>query len=183
MTAPPIQFAPLSLQTMEALIAGDLQAARTLSGAPLTEYFAADMVWLWKIRVEQLRREPERAEWIAAAVISVPEGEAVGVAGFHGPPDDGGMVEVSYSVDPRYRRRGFARAMLAALVDRATTDPHVAVVRATISPDNEASLATIAAFGFTKVGEQIDEEDGLEFLFELPVPEPVEGNQHSEGAS
>jgi hypothetical protein len=33
-------------------------------------------------------------------------------------------------------------------------------------PDNEGSLATIAGFGFVKVGEQWDEEDGLEFVFE-----------------
>jgi RimJ/RimL family protein N-acetyltransferase len=166
---PSITFAPLSLETLEALIVGDLEAARALSGAPLTEYFTDDLVWLWKIRVEQLRSEPERAEWIASAVISVPDGEVVGVAGFHGPPDDNGMVEVSYSVDPRFRRRGYAKAMLGALIERATSDPRVAIARASISPDNQASLATIAGFGFTKVGEQWDDEDGLELLFELPT--------------
>ena len=175
--APSIAFAPLSLQALEALVAGDLEAARAISGAPLTEYFTHDMVWLWKIRVEQLRSEPERAEWIASAVISVPDGEAVGVAGFHGPPDDNGMVEVSYSVDPRFRRRGYAKAMLSALIDRATADPRVAVARASISPENQASLATIAGFGFTKVGEQFDDEDGLELLFEVPTPQRSKGAQ------
>jgi len=40
------------------------------------------------------------------------------------------------------------------------------VVRASISPDNVASLATIAGFGFVRAGEQWDAEDGLELLFE-----------------
>ena len=56
--------------------------------------------------------------------------------------------------------------MLAALLERARAEPAVKVVRASISPDNEASLATIAGFGFVRVGEQWDAEDGLELLFE-----------------
>jgi ribosomal-protein-alanine N-acetyltransferase len=42
-------------------------------------------------------------------------------------------------------------------------------VRASISPSNHASLATIAGFGFTHVGEQWDDEDGTEFLYERPA--------------
>ena len=45
---------------------------------------------------------------------------------------------------------------------RAATEPDVVTVRASISPENAASLAT----GFTHVGEQWDEDDGTEFLFE-----------------
>jgi RimJ/RimL family protein N-acetyltransferase len=46
-------------------------------------------------------------------------------------------------------------------------------VRATISPDNAASLATIAGFGFTENGEQWDEEDGRELIFERPAGNPA----------
>jgi [ribosomal protein S5]-alanine N-acetyltransferase len=94
----------------------------------------------------------------------------VGHAGFHGPPDETGMVEVAYSVDPAYRRRGYARAMLAALLRRAAAEPGVSTVRATISPGNVASLATISGFGFAEAGEQWDEEDGRELIFEVDVP-------------
>ncbi|MFE9643708.1 GNAT family N-acetyltransferase [Streptomyces sp. NPDC006365] len=68
-----------------------------------------------------------------------------------------------------YRRQGYARAMLTALVHRATAEARVKTVRVTISPDNTASLATISGFGFVEVGEQWDEEDGLELIFEVPV--------------
>ncbi len=59
--------------------------------------------------------------------------------------------------------------MLAALVRRAEADPAVRVVRASISPANVGSLATIAGFGFRKAGEQWDPEDGLEFVFLRPA--------------
>jgi RimJ/RimL family protein N-acetyltransferase len=55
--------------------------------------------------------------------------------------------------------------MVTALLERAAADPQVRAVRASIRPDNTASLATIAKFGFRKVGEQWDPEDGLEWVF------------------
>jgi RimJ/RimL family protein N-acetyltransferase len=79
------------------------------------------------------------------------------------------MVEVGYTVDEQYRRRGYARAALAKLIEQAAAEPGVRVVRASISPTNAASLATIAGFGFLEAGEQWDEEDGLEVLFERAV--------------
>ena len=36
---------------------------------------------------------------------------------------------------------------------------------ASVSPDNAASLKLIARLGFTIIGQQIDEEDGLEHVF------------------
>jgi [ribosomal protein S5]-alanine N-acetyltransferase len=44
------------------------------------------------------------------------------------------------------------------------------VVRASIRPDNTASRALVAQFRFVEVGEQWDDEDGLETIFELNAP-------------
>jgi RimJ/RimL family protein N-acetyltransferase len=78
-------------------------------------------------------------------------------------------VEVAYSVAPEHRRRGYAKAMLRALLERADADERVTAVRASIRPDNLASRATIAGFGFRKIGEQWDPEDGLEDVFLRPA--------------
>ncbi len=165
-----IHLVELSVDSMRALLSGDLAGASAAAGVRLTDYFIADSsIWLWRIRVDQIRRDPTSADWVARAVVDDDTGVVVGHAGFHGPPDDTGMVEVGYSVDPRYRRRGHAREMLAALIDRAKTEPQVRGVRAAISPDNVGSLATVAGFGFSQVGEQWDDEDGLELVFELFV--------------
>jgi RimJ/RimL family protein N-acetyltransferase len=171
MTSHRLRFAELSAKTMSALLEGDLPTARAESGVELGELFVGDRAkWLWNYRLKQLETEPEAAGWIARAVLARPSEEqgevVVGYAGFHGPPDEAGMVEVGYTVDPQYRRRGYAKAILTALLERAAAEPAVRVVRATISPDNEASLATIASFGFVRNGEQWDEEDGLELIFE-----------------
>lgn len=163
-----LRMVKLSRPVLEALLDSDLEAASARADVRLTDYFITDeALRRWQRRVDQITADPESEQWIARAVVAEPQGLVVGHAGFHGPPDDGGMVEVAYSVDPAYRRQGYARAMLRALLRRASTEPGVVTVRATISPDNAASLATIRGFGFTHVGEQWDEEDGRELIFEV----------------
>jgi len=156
----------LDVATMAALIDDDLRRASELAGIPLTPYFLTQN-WLWRIRHDQIGRDPAAADWVARAAIM--DGEVVGHVGFHGPPDDDGMVEVAYSVDPELRRRGHARRLLAAALDWVAGVPAARTVRASISPDNPASLAVLRPFGFAPVGEQWDDEDGLELLFERPA--------------
>jgi RimJ/RimL family protein N-acetyltransferase len=165
---PTIRFVQLSPAALTALIDGDLAAAGAAAGTPLSPYLVEES-WLWRIRRDQIAQDPASADWIARAALDADTGEVVGHGGFHGPPDAGGMVEVAYSVDPRFRRRGYATAILAALLERVAADPSVRAVRASIRPDNAGSLATIARFGFVKTGEQWDAEDGLEWVFQKTV--------------
>jgi RimJ/RimL family protein N-acetyltransferase len=165
---PHIRFVQLTREALAALVAGDLPAASAAAGTPLTDYLLSE-TWLWRIRLEEVQANPASADWIARAAVAEPDGIVVGHGGFHGPPDADGTVEVAYSVDPAHRRRGYAKAMLAALLARADADPRVHAVRASIRPDNVGSLATVAGFGFTKIGEQWDPEDGLEDVYLRPA--------------
>jgi RimJ/RimL family protein N-acetyltransferase len=158
----------LTTTALSALVSGDLDTASSDAGVRLTDFLAGEK-WLWRIRLEQIERDPVSADWIARAAVAEPDGVVVGHGGFHGPPDSDGTVEVAYSVDPAHRRCGYATAMLAALLDRAAADPTVRSVRASIRPDNTGSLATIAKFGFRKIGEQWDPEDGLENVYLRPA--------------
>ncbi len=77
------------------------------------------------------------------------------------------MVEIGYAVEPAYRRQGYARAGLVELLERAARERDVGTVRATVSPNNIASRELILQYGFTEVGEQWDDEDGLEIIYEV----------------
>lgn len=162
-----VRFVPIPRQALEALAVGDTEAAAVMVPVELTT-FVGEEQWLWGIRAEQLRQSPQDAEWVAQ--LAVVDGQVVGHGGFHAAPDESGLVEVGYSVDPRHWRRGHGTAILRALLDRADHDERVRRVRASISPDNAASLALIGRFGFTEVGEQWDDEDGLELIFERDAP-------------
>ncbi|WP_030871682.1 GNAT family N-acetyltransferase [Streptomyces violaceoruber] len=155
---------------MAALLDGDLSAASKMAGVSLTEYFVTDQArWLWQFRLDQMAADPGQARWMVRQAIVGEKGLVVGHAGFHGPPDEVGMVEIGYSVVPCFRRQGYARSTLNELLRRAAEEAAVTTVRASISPANLASLATISGFGFVEVGEQWDEEDGLELVFEVPA--------------
>jgi RimJ/RimL family protein N-acetyltransferase len=165
---PNIRFVQLSPAAMTALIDGDLAAASFAAGAELSP-FLVEEAWLWRIRRDDIARDEAAAEWVARAALDADSGAVIGHGGFHGPPDEDGTVEIAYTVAPQFRRQGYARAMVTALIARAVADPRVSAVRASIRPDNAASLATIAKFGFRKVGEQWDPEDGLEHVFRRAV--------------
>ncbi|SHG82497.1 GNAT family N-acetyltransferase [Geodermatophilus nigrescens] len=153
-----------------ALAAGDLAAAGAACPVPLPPGFA-DPDWseVWRMRAEQVAADPAAAAWVTGVVWDPDRRLAVGRAGFHGPPDGRGMVEIGYAVLPEHRRRGYARAALAALLARARAEPAVSVVRLSIAPSNTASQAVARPFGFVVVGEQVDPVDGVEVVSELSV--------------
>ncbi len=163
-----LNLVPLSVPVLEALLRGDLDSASAGAGVPLTSY-VVEHGWLWRLRLDQAATDPASLAWIARAALDRDTGAVVGHVGFHGPPDERGMVEVAYSVDPAWRRQGYATDMLRAALVWAAESPAVTVVRASVSPDNVASVATLRPFGFTHVGEQEDEVDGLELLYERPA--------------
>ncbi|WP_405486090.1 GNAT family N-acetyltransferase [Streptomyces sp. NBC_00096] len=165
-----IRFLELSERALRALADGDLAGGSAEAGAVLDEHFVGERArWIFGYRADQLARDPSAAPWTVRAAVSEPDGTVVGDAGFHGPPDGAGMVEVGFTVVPGYRRQGYARAILAALLARAAADPDVRTVRARIRSDNTPSLATIAGFGFTRVGEQGNEQEGITLVFEIPA--------------
>jgi ribosomal-protein-alanine N-acetyltransferase len=167
---PRVRIVHLSPEALAALAAGDLAGAIELTGLPLTPYtISEERVGVWRRRATQVVETPEDQPWVTGVLVDDETGAVVGAAGFHAAPDADGMVEVGYGVDPTFRRRGYARAALLLMIDRARSDPSARVFRVTVSPDNAASLALVAQLPFVEVGEQWDEEDGLETIFEMAV--------------
>jgi ribosomal-protein-alanine N-acetyltransferase len=160
----------LPTDAVDALAAGDLRTAQDAVGDDLrlTPFLVSPGCRrVWAYRSRQLTRTPSDATWVTRLVVA-PSGEVVGRAGFHGAPEDG-TVEIGYEIDPAHRRRGYARAALRILLDVARRETGVLTLRATISPDNEASRALVEGHGLVVTGEQWDEEDGLETIFEVRV--------------
>jgi RimJ/RimL family protein N-acetyltransferase len=165
-----VRIVHLSPEALVALAAGDLASATELTGLPLTPYTISDeRIGVWRRRAVQVIEAPRDLHWVTGVLVDDDTGEVVGGAGFHAAPDADGMVEVGYGVDPAYRRRGYARAALLLMIERARSEPSASVFRVTVSPENAASLGLVAQLPFVEVGEQWDDEDGLETIFELPV--------------
>ena len=109
---------------------------------------------------------PQFAKWRARVLVAI-EGDArmMGHAGFHGPPNEDDMVEMGYTVFPEFRGRGLATEAARRLMDFAKENG-AKRIRASVSPDNAPSLAMTRKLALVRIGEQMDEIDGLELVFE-----------------
>jgi RimJ/RimL family protein N-acetyltransferase len=175
MISPPprVRIVHLTAPAFAALAAGDLIGAERASPVPLDPYFAGpEWAPVWRMRHAQVLADPGSAAWVTGVVWDDDRALAVGRAGFHGPPDAAGMVEIGYAVVPDHWRQGYAGAALAVLLARAAQEPGVRTVRLSISPDNSVSRRLADRYGFIEVGEQEDEEDGLEIVYEREPPSP-----------
>jgi ribosomal-protein-alanine N-acetyltransferase len=131
------------------------------------------------MRLEQLVEDSRYLPWSIRAVIMRETGEATGYVNFHARPaaheafpEASNMAEIGYTIFEHSRRRGIAREALAALLHFAFENGAEQAVLS-ISPDNLPSLRLAGRFGFVKIGTQIDEIDGPEDVFLLPLnPSP-----------
>lgn len=158
----------MSLAFMRHLLDRDVAAAEAEIGAIVPPDFPDTLDNFLQFRIPDLTSDPSAQPWLGRAIVLTDDDgtrRIIGSAGFHAPPGDDGRVEVGYRVEPAYRRQGVATEVVRALFDWAHAQG-VDRFRASIAPDNVASLAVIARSGFRQVGVQIDDIDGLELVFE-----------------
>ena len=114
---------------------------------------------------QALAADPEYGPWSVRLLLLKPSLEPIGHVRFHARPHDG-AVEFGYVVFTPWRRQGYATEAAEAVMHWANGHGVRRFV-ASVAPDNGASQRVVAKLGFRKVGEQIDEVDGVEDVFEL----------------
>jgi RimJ/RimL family protein N-acetyltransferase len=159
----------LSLEMIDALLAGDIdRVARALNVRFPDEQWLDDAVQGFQFRRDDMQRDPDVAAWMARLIV-LPDRRAAGHVNFHGPPDADGICELGYAVFGAYRRQGIAFDAARCMMRWARETHGVRRFRLSIAPDNAPSLAMADKLGFVRTGEQMDEIDGLEYVFERSV--------------
>jgi len=87
-------------------------------------------------------------EWKQLGVFRREDNAIVGDCGFR--VNDDGEAEISYTVAPEFRRRGFASEAVSALVDSLLSRPKITCAIARITPDNLPSAGLLAKLGFAR---------------------------------
>jgi ribosomal-protein-alanine N-acetyltransferase len=117
--------------------------------------------------IERLRASSGSDPWTYGfAVVDRESRSVVGSAGFKGPPDAEGMVEIAYGIVPEFEGRGYATEAAALLVGFASGNRGVQLIRAHTLPTKNASTRVLTKCGFKYVGEVIDPDDGLVWRWE-----------------
>ncbi len=168
-----LELTLMSPGLMRALLAADWDKAGRLLGAGIpAEWRGEYWQWLGR-RPEQAEADPSVVPWLPRVLLRQGTGaqpEVVGEAGFHGPPDAAGRVEIGYMVLAAHRRRGYAEEAARGLMSWASADQGITRFRASISPGNIASLNLIRKLGFTLVGRQHHDQRGEELVFHRDSP-------------
>jgi RimJ/RimL family protein N-acetyltransferase len=81
------------------------------------------------------------------------------------------MMEIGLGIEEDFRGKGYAKEALLGMWRWVSTFPEVKTLRYTVSPDNLPSIAVINHFGFTYMGQQMDELDGPENIYEMSTAE------------
>jgi adenylate kinase len=154
---------------IRALLAGDRQRAEHLMGVTIPPDFGGheDRPFL-EVQLRRIEQMPQGQAWMVRLILLRRPGTVIGSIGFHGPPALLGRAEIGYTVFKPWRRQGFALEAVGALLEWAAGQGAPSVFLS-IGPGNAASLAIARRLGFRQVGEQEDEVDGRELVFELPL--------------
>mgnify|MGYP003325737926 FL=1 len=118
-------------------------------------------------RIPRIRTEPHGAPFFLRMAVLRAERAIIGSAGFHLLPDESGMIEIGYGIEPAFRNQGYGKEVLLGMWRWVVAQPGVRTLRYTVSPTNAASQHVVRSLGFTHVGVQEDEEDGPEDVFEM----------------
>jgi RimJ/RimL family protein N-acetyltransferase len=170
---PRLALVSLPESSLRELAAGKTVMTQRRLRVRLPDDFGRRAVSVATIRLRDVERDPGARPWLlrlialrGAADPSSPR-EVVGLIGFHGRPDADGRAEIGYEVFEPYRRRGYAREAVVGLLAWASRRHGVRRFLAAIAPENVASMQLALGLGFRQVGAQVDEDDGVELLFEL----------------
>jgi [ribosomal protein S5]-alanine N-acetyltransferase len=166
-----IELRPMTPEFLEAVLDDRREEAAAELAVELPDEFPSQGErGFLGLRLRQMREDDRFQVWCPHAIVL--GGQMIGHAGYHGPPGVNSAnapdaVEYGYKVFPAWRGRGFATEASLALMDQAEARSGIRHFVLSIAPTNEPSLAIARKFGFVRTGEHMDEEDGLEHVFEL----------------
>jgi ribosomal-protein-alanine N-acetyltransferase len=122
----------------------------------------------FKTSVENAR---ETDPWrFGFGVIHKVDNVLIGLCGFPGPPDSDGVAEIAYGIAPAYQGKGYATEVANALIDFASRDKSVRLLRAHTLAETNASTRVLEKCGFEKISETVDPENNLPiWRWERPI--------------
>jgi RimJ/RimL family protein N-acetyltransferase len=120
---PRLELIAVSRPFVAALVAGDIRAARDALGVRIGPWFSTDPSHIVQLQLAGIAASAVGLSGLGR-IILVRHGrgfrKAIGSIGVHGPPDDGGRLEVGCRIHPSCRDQGYAAEALRALLDWTT---------------------------------------------------------------
>lgn len=152
LTTPRLRLVAATVETLRAELDDRERFAALLGAAvppgwPPGEYDADAQ----RFFLERLEREPGSLGWWGWYVVRAETRPTLtGAAGFLGPPDADGVVEIGFSTCPEFRRCGYTREAVSALVGFAAKEARLVIAHT--GTENHGAIATLVRCGFADAG-------------------------------
>jgi [ribosomal protein S5]-alanine N-acetyltransferase len=165
---PRLELSPLSADSIEALLQGNAEQLRSLTGAKFSHPVAPPpyMAESLPVVLGRLRSHPEESEWWSWIVLQRDSREALGAIALGGKPDATGAVLVGYAMYPGSEGRGYATEAVRAIVDWVFAQEGVRRVRALAPVWNTPAVHVAEKVGMRPVASNEDDEVGEVLVYE-----------------
>lgn len=162
-----LEIVPLSADAIEALLQGNLDRLRALTGAEFPQpvspppYMAESL----PVVLSRLRRYPSESEWWNWLVVNRQTRQALGSIALGGKPNMGAVL-IGYAMYPGLEGHGYATEAVRALVEWVFAQPGVKTVRALAPVWNTPAVHVAEKVGMRPVASEEDDEVGEVLVYE-----------------
>ncbi len=160
---PRLRLLPCELRYFEAILS-DPKRLEPLLGVTVFEdgfdFPGVANIETIRFLYKRLKATPDLLGWWTYLFVHVEDGVLVGQGGYKGVPDEAGMVEIGYAINPAYRRRGLATEAAQGFVDHAFAHEAVTRVDAHTLAERNASTRVLQRVGMTFAGAAHDADVG-----------------------
>ena len=156
-----LQLLPFSLELKKTTLAGKASLAQILGIHVPDSWPGPDMTEALPFFIEAMEKDSVGRVW-DGIIIHKADQVAIGGIGFHGGPNEEGMVEIGYSIIPEYQGHGYATEIAHRFIDWAFQTQGVKVITAECLDDNIGSIRVLE-----KVGMHCLEPEGNLLKWEL----------------
>lgn len=161
-----LKLIPCDLDSLKCAINGDdkLKKLLTIKVADKWTEFGIEPL---KYSLSRLSSDVEEMGWLTYFPILKQDNKLIGSCGYKGKPDANGSVEIGYEIAKEFRNKGFASEMAEGLITNAFADGRIKNITAHTLREENASTKILTKYGFIKVAEINDPEDGPIWKWEL----------------
>ena len=146
-------FIPFSLELKKATLTDKAKVAELLDFSVPEHWPQKDFADALPFFIGQMEQDPSHAIW-DGIIVHRADKVVIGGMGFHGAPDETGMVEIGYDIIPEYQGRGYATEMARCLITWAFQQPDIKVIIAECLDDNIGSIRVLEKVGMKRVAHE-----------------------------
>jgi ribosomal-protein-alanine N-acetyltransferase len=163
-----LDMLPLTADAIEALLQGNAERLRVLTGAEFPEPLSSPPYMAESLPevLTRLRKHPAEAPWWNWLVVRRDTHEVVGSIALGGRPDASGAVLIGYAMYPGREGHGYATEAVRAIMDWAFQQEGVRIIRALAPVWNTPAVHVAEKVGMRPVASNEDDEVGEVLVYE-----------------